>query len=141
MKVNFRTLALVLLVVVGLPVAGYFLSKQTQPYKHAARFDCLDFDADDVTISNTCDETLLARLCTAPTDEADLSCDYFTLAPGETSPAPGGPTPRSVDYQACKAPYVPAKVSQQDKPNIYERGCLPEDGERAPVIDRAWMKH
>lgn len=141
MKVKFVTLAVVLLVVVGLPVAGYFASKQTKPHQHAFRPGCLDFDAGEITITNSCDETLLARLCTAPSDEADLDCSYYTLAPGETSPAPGGPTPRSVDYQACKAPYVPAKVSQRDKPNIYERGCLPEGGERAPSIDRKWMKY
>lgn len=141
MKVNFRTLVIVLLVLIGLPVAGYFISKQTKPHEHANRPGCLDFDASDITITNSCEETLLARLCTAPTDEADLDCAYYTLAPGEASPAPGGPVPRSVDYQACKAPYVPAKVGQRDKANILERGCLPEDGERASSIDRKWMKY
>lgn len=128
----------VALLVLSVPVGGYFAAQLLQPERFADRTGCLYLSEDSLALRNTCDVPLLARLCTGE-DGEKLACRYMDLAPDEKSApaidlAAGETRPDNVRYGACKAPHVPSTVNDPNNASLYRFDCRRKGSERQAEI-------
>jgi hypothetical protein len=103
-KRSIRTLLVIALVMVGVPVLATTINKSIQPQRHAQARHCFSGD------TNRCDHGIVAAYCqrSSASDRNDDPCQLQHLEPGEAFTNLAATSLNGARYtMACKAPFIP----------------------------------
>ena len=113
------------------PVFWYgsgFLARAVQPWRFADEPGCVKYE--DGSYANVCEFAVMARWCVRPEDPDPerAACHLAELQPGELDRQwrellVGMERSDQLWRYACKAPYLPARIPNVNKPQQIIDGC------------------